>query len=220
MKYLLTSGGITNDSIRGALVEMLGKPIEESTAIVIPTAQVPIVRGPFSVANLVRGVERAPLTSVGWAKLGVMELSTLVGFDKAIWLESLSQADVILAAGGDALYLAHWMRKTEFDQLLPTLDLTYVGLSAGSMVLAPKIGSDFLMWNPDGRSDETIGLVDFSIFPHLEHPEFEENNLAGADKWAEEIGSLCYAIDDQSAIRVEDGNVSIISEGLWKKYEF
>ena len=39
MKLLLTSGGVTNASIRGALVELLGKPIAESTALCIPTAQ-------------------------------------------------------------------------------------------------------------------------------------------------------------------------------------
>ena len=39
MKLLLTSAGISNPSIRDALVELLGKPIEESTALCIPTAQ-------------------------------------------------------------------------------------------------------------------------------------------------------------------------------------
>jgi dipeptidase E len=39
MKLLLTSGGVTNDSIRNALVDMLGKPIEEADALFVPTAQ-------------------------------------------------------------------------------------------------------------------------------------------------------------------------------------
>jgi dipeptidase E len=39
MKFLLTSGGVTNDSVRSALVGLLGKPIERSNALGIPTAQ-------------------------------------------------------------------------------------------------------------------------------------------------------------------------------------
>jgi len=39
VKLLLTSGGVTNASIRDALVELLGKPIDASTALCIPTAQ-------------------------------------------------------------------------------------------------------------------------------------------------------------------------------------
>ena len=220
IKLLLTSGGITNDSLRNALVEMLGKPIEESSAIIIPTAVLNWDNGPFAVADLVRGVGQSAMTNLGWGKLGLMELTTLPSLERDVWVKNLQEVDAILVAGGDALFLAHWMRESGFADVLPMLDATYVGLSAGSMALTPRIGSDFVTWNPDGRSDETLGLVDFSIFPHLEHPGWEENNMAAADKWSEEIGSLCYAIDDQSAIRVEDGEVSVISEGLWKKYEF
>ena len=39
LKLLLTSGGITNPSILDALVDLLGKPIADSTALCIPTAQ-------------------------------------------------------------------------------------------------------------------------------------------------------------------------------------
>jgi dipeptidase E len=38
MKLLLTSAGISNISIRNTLVDLLGKPIEESKALFIPTA--------------------------------------------------------------------------------------------------------------------------------------------------------------------------------------
>ena len=38
MKLLLTSSGISNPSIEDALVGLLGKPIAESSALIIPTA--------------------------------------------------------------------------------------------------------------------------------------------------------------------------------------
>jgi dipeptidase E len=41
LKLLLTSAGVRNASIRDALVELLGKPISESTALCIPTATCP-----------------------------------------------------------------------------------------------------------------------------------------------------------------------------------
>ena len=38
MKLLLTSAGIKNPSIQSALVDLLGKPISEASALCIPTA--------------------------------------------------------------------------------------------------------------------------------------------------------------------------------------
>ena len=46
MRALLTSAGIKNRSIHDALVELLGKPIAESNALVIPTAIYPFPGGP------------------------------------------------------------------------------------------------------------------------------------------------------------------------------
>lgn len=48
MKLLLTSGGVSNQSIRDALVDTLGKPIAESTALCVPTAMYGKRPGPRS----------------------------------------------------------------------------------------------------------------------------------------------------------------------------
>jgi hypothetical protein len=45
VKLLLTSAGIKNTSIHGALVDLLGKPIAESSALFIPTAIYPFPGG-------------------------------------------------------------------------------------------------------------------------------------------------------------------------------
>jgi len=146
MKLLLTSGGITNTSIRDALVAMLGKPISESAALCIPTAQWghPMC-GPASVRGLVAAEPVwQNFTGLGWASLGVLELTALPTIGAERWVPWVREADVLLVDGGDATYLCHWMRESGLADLLPALpDTLWVGMSAGSMVKTPRIGSSF-----------------------------------------------------------------------------
>jgi dipeptidase E len=128
-------------------------------------------------------------------------------------------ADVLLVDGGEAVYLAHWMRESGLAALLPELtDTVWVGVSAGSMVVTPRIGRHFLDWKPDGP-DETLGVVDFSIFPHLDYPGWSGNTLEAARSWAKTIPGRSYAIDEQTAISVVDGTVEVISEGHWEQFD-
>lgn len=221
MKLLLTSAGIRNPSIEAALVEMLGKPIAESSALCVPTAAYAHpMAGPRAAWAFVAGQEpQTPMTELGWASMGVLELTALPSLDESLWLPRLRETDCLLVNGGDPMYLAHWMRESGVADLLPSLDLVYVGLSAGSMVLTPRIGADFVQWQPPGGGDRTLGLVDFSIFPHLDHPMLPENTLADAERWAGELRSPAFAIDDETAIRVLDGAVDIVSEGHWRRFE-
>ena len=62
-------------------------------------------------------------------------------------------------------------------------------------------------------------LIDLSIFPHLDHPDLPENAMADAEKWAASMPVPCYAIDDQTAIKVVDGTVEVVSEGHWKRFD-
>ena len=159
------------------------------------------------------------MTELGWKSLGVLELTALPSIDEERWVPLVRDTDVLLASGGDALYLCHWMRESGLADLLPSLRGTvYVGFSAGSMVMAPRIGEDFVGWKPPTGSDGTLGLVDFSIFPHLDHPDLPENTMADAERWAAGIAGSAYAIDDETAIKVTDGTVEVISEGHWKLF--
>jgi dipeptidase E len=218
LKLLLTSGGVTNVSIRSALVQLLGKPIAESHALVVPTAQWghPMC-GPASVHGLV-AAEPAfrHLSGLGWASLGVIELTALPTIATERWVPWIRQADVLLVDGGEATYLCHWMRESGLADLLSSLpEMVWVGVSAGSMVMTPRIGAYFVEWKaaPDDRA---LGVVDFSIFPHLD--AFPTNTLADAERWAVDIGIPAYAIDEQTAIKVVDGSVEVISEGVWTKF--
>ena len=216
MKLLLTSGGVTNASIRGALVDLLGKPTSEATALCIPTAQWghPMC-GPVSARGFVSGAPPwGGLTSMPWKSLGLLELSALPTIGAERWVPWVEEADVLLVDGGEATYLCHWMKESGLADLLPAMtDTVWVGVSAGSMVMTPRIGADFVEW-PSAPDDRTLGLVDFSIFPHLD--VFPSNTMAEADRWAREIGGPAYVIDDQSAITVVNGTVEVVSEGTWK----
>jgi dipeptidase E len=217
MKYLLTSGGITNPSIRNALIDLLGKPIAEANALCIPTAQWghPMC-GPTSVRGFGVGAPPHHMSGVGWKSVGVLELTALPSIGAARWLPWVREADVLLVDGGDATYLCHWMRESGLADLLPSLSETvWVGVSAGSMVMTPRIGTYFVEW-PSAPDDRTLGVVDFSIFPHLN--AFPTNRLADAERWAAEIGGPAYAIDEQTALKVVDGVVEVVSEGQWKRF--
>ena len=220
MKLLLTSAGIKNKSINDALVEMLGKPIAECNALAIPTAGYghPQVK-PFRAWRFISGQEpQCPMTELGWKSVGVLELTTLPTIDKDRWVKWVREADVLLVNGGDALYLCYWMQQSGLVDLLPSLhDMVWVGLSGGSMVMTPRIGQDFVGWKSPSGNDSALGIVNFSIFPHLGHPDLPDNTLVNAEKWAAEVQVPAYAIDDETAIKVVDGVVEVISEGHWKQ---
>ena len=222
MKLLLTSAGIKNPSIHDALVDLLGKPIAECSALCIPTGMYghPWVGPGEKVWQFIAGQEpRCPMCELGWKSLGVLELTALPSLDAERWVPLVEGTDVLLAAGGDALYLSHWMRESGLADLLPSLDRTvWVGLSGGSMALTPRIGEDFVGWQPPTGDDSALGIVDFSIFPHVDHPDLTENTMAAAERWASGLGGPAYAIDDDTAISVTDGTVELVSEGNWRRF--
>ena len=198
-----------------ALVDLLGKPIAEASALCIPTAG---YGGPYGDPGgpwrFISGRSSDPMTELGWKSVGALDLTSLPSIDKERWVSWVREADALLVNGGDTLYLCHWMRESGLAGLLPSLpDTVYVGLSAGSMVLTPRIGERFVHWKPPTGDDSMLGVVNFSIFPHLDSPD---RTVAEAERWAAGIKGPAYAIDAQTAIKVTDGAVEVISEGHWK----
>jgi dipeptidase E len=239
VKILLTSAGIKNTSIHNALVDLLGKPIAESNALVIPTAIYPFPGGAYMAGRLIRGEVASPLAGLGWKSLGVLELTALPSIDSEAWIPTVREADALLVWGGDPLFLSHWMRQSGLADLLPSLrpEAVYVGVSAGSMAATsafsetyrdPPRGDvealtseDIVFATPEGDINrilvtaQGVGLVDFALIPHLDHADHPDASLANAEKWAARNPVPTYAIDDQTAIRVVDGAVDVISEGHW-----
>jgi dipeptidase E len=220
LKLLLTSAGIKNTSIHDALVELLGKPIAESNALCIPTAAYGHpMGGPGAAWRFISGRGATPLCELGWKSLGVLELTALPSIDEALWVPLVEETDALLVGGGDSLYLCHWMQQSGLADLLPSLHrVVWVGISGGSMVLTPRIGEEAVAWQPPAGGDRALGLVDFAIFPHVDHENMPDNSMANAETWAAGIPGPAYAIDDQTAIKVIDGAVEIVSEGHWRLF--
>jgi len=218
VKLMLTSGGVTNPTIHAALERLLERPVSECRALCVPTAQWGHPQcGPSSVQGFVAaGPTWRHFSGLGWASLGVLELTALPSIGAERWVPWVRDADALLVDGGDAAYLCHWMRESGLADLLPSLpDTVWVGMSAGSMVMTPRLGDYFVEW-AGAADDRGLGIVDFSIFPHLF--AFPGNMMADAERWAAGLGGPAYAIDEQTAITVVDGTVEVVSEGQWRRF--
>ncbi|MBV9791787.1 MAG: Type 1 glutamine amidotransferase-like domain-containing protein [Chloroflexi bacterium] len=220
MKFLLTSAGIKNPSIHNALVDLLGKPISESSALIIPTAIYPFSGGPVAAYRFISGLNASPLCGLGWKSLGVLELTALPSVEAEHWITAVREADALLVYGGDVWYLCRWMRESGLADLLPSLrETVYVGVSAGSMVTAPTFGETYDDPTAPFVIDTGLGLVDFALLPHLDHADHPESSAARVESMAAEVPVPTYGIDDETAIKVtDDGTVEIISEGHWKLF--
>jgi dipeptidase E len=219
MKLLLTSAGINNPSIHNALVDLLGKPVSEASALFIPTAIYAIPNGASIARQVINGSLGDPFCELGWKSLGVLELTALPSIKQALWVPMLQEIDTLLVGGGDCQYLCYWMQQSGLADLLPSLlrKTVYVGLSAGSMIMT-RYGTTYDHHRLPPESDKSLGLLDFAIHPHLDHKWFPNNSLANLEKLAATIPLPSYAIDDQTALKINDGTVEVVSEGHWKLF--
>jgi dipeptidase E len=219
MKFLLTSAGIKNNSIHDALVDLLGKPIAESTALCIPTAIYPFRVGPAMAYRFITGSTSNPLCELGWKSLGVLELTALPSVKAEYWTAAVQETDALLVYGGDVLYLCRWMRESGLADLLPSLrETVYVGVSAGSMVTAPIFGETYDDPDRPFVISTGLGLVDFALLPHLDHEDHPESSTVKVERMAAEVPAPTYGIDDQTAIKVTGGTAEVVSEGHWRLF--
>lgn len=242
MKLLLTSSGITNPTIRSALVELLGKPIEESSALFIATGMHPFAGGPGGIHRAIAGEASARLYGLGWKSVGLLEPTALPSIDRSTWEPSVRETDAIVVWGGDPVFLAHWLRKSGLAEVFESLkDTVYVGTSAGAIATAhtftetyddpPKrdgeiLKSEKLAWDGENGATEVdlvtapgIGLVDLGVIPHFMNPDHGEVTPANAERWASHNPGATYAIDEASAIKVVDGKAEVVSEGRWQLFD-
>lgn len=219
MKLLLTSAGISNTSIHKGLVDLLEKPVTEASALFVPTAIYALPGGAGIARNVINGSLGEPFCELGWKSLGVLELTALPSVKKDLWVPMLEETDALLVGGGDCQYLTYWMQQSGLAALLPSLlrKTVYVGLSAGSMVMT-RFGTTYSGHTLPAESDKSLGLLDFALHPHLDHEWFPENSLPNLEKLAATLPVPSYMIDDQTAIKVTDGAIEVISEGHWKLF--
>lgn len=217
MKLLLTSNGLCNKTIVNALADLLGKPFEKSSIAFIPTA-----------ANVVPGDKNwviNDLTNCRKAGFEIVDIVDILALPQDQWQPRLKKADVLLFGGGNTFHLIYWIRKSGLDKTLPGLlkNKVYMGISAGSMVTGTKIrfSDSKKLYYPDikGYQDEEgLGLIDFSTRPHLNSPIFPEVRKKILDKLTKDFPETVYALDDESALKVVNGKIEVVSEGKWLKF--
>lgn len=218
MKLLLTSGGLTNQSIINALKELVGKSLDKSKLAFIPTAANPEWGDKsWLVDDLVN------CKNLNLEELDVVDISAL---EKDDWLKRLQSSDIILVGGGLTWYLMDWVRKSGLQSELSDLleSHVYVGISAGSMITAPELYSEQMKIiyededvPPDGN-DEALGLIDFLIVPHFKSEHFPNVSEENTEKVSNVVGRKTYLLDDASAVRCMDGKVDVVSQGVWREF--
>ncbi len=231
-KLLLAALGIPNDAVRTALVDLLGKPIEESNALFVPTAMMGFPGADKFVGDM---VDR--YIHLGWNRFHTLDLHSLAHWPKALLRRDLDETDALIVGGGNEFYLSYWMQQSGLFDLLPKWleqGKVYVGESAGSMVVTAALNYDRERleresYYHDDQYDEgqlkesgsarTLGLVDFIIRPHIQTDVFPQATLENVAQWAAKAGRPCYALDDQSALKIVDGKVEVVSQGEWKFFD-
>lgn len=216
MKLLLTSGGLENKSIINTLLKLAEKPFDQLKVAFIPTA-----------SNVEEGdkwwliEDLKKLQELKFLSVDIVDISAL---PKDIWQKRLEEADIFFVEGGNTCHLIYWIKKSGLIDLLPVLLKTrvWVGVSAGSIVVTKDISlsdSKKLYGEEDDINNNAgLGYLDFHIRPHLNNAYFPNMNLKNMQKIADKTKETIYALDDNSAIQVIDGNISVISEGIWKRF--
>jgi dipeptidase E len=214
MKLLLTSAGLSNKSIIQALEKLLGKKADGVKLAFIPTA-----------ANVESGDKSWLINDFNNCRNAGFEVDIvdISSIERNLWLPRLEAAEILFFGGGNTFHLMHWVKESGLAELLPKLlnGRIYVGISAGSCIAGPTVynsvqnlfGEEYEL-----KVKEGLGLVDFQIIPHLNSPYFEkirEENLEIASK---ELKEPVYAIDDNSAIVIDNGKVNVVSEGEWYRF--
>lgn len=217
MKLLLTSGGLTNESISNALVELVGKKTEDTSLCFIPTAST-IETGDkdWLINDLIN------INKQGYKSVSIVDICAL---PENIWRPQMEEADVLFFSGGNNFFLMEWINKSGLKEILLKFLETkvWVGISAGSMVTNPDLSlkiSQTVYGEDFDKTEEIDGLnfVDFYTLPHLNSQYFPNVNLENLQKLSEKINKKIYALDDQSALKVVDGKVEIISEGEYLEF--
>ena len=217
MKLLLTSNGLSNQSIAKALFELVDKKPEETSVAFIPTAM-----------NLSRGDKSwfiNDLYNIKKQNFKFIDIVDIASLPKEVWLPRIENADILFFSGGNTSYLIYWFEKSGLKDILLELLKTkvYAGISAGSIVTNPNLSfsskdlKDYFEENFDKTNDNGLKLVDLFVRPHYNtsKPHTKKEFIA---ELAKHTTLPVYAIDDQSALKIVDNEIEVISEGEWYKF--
>ncbi len=217
MKLLLTSNGLSNQSIVNALFELTGRPASETTVVFIPTAMNVARGGKDWFINDLYNIKKQ-----GFKFVDIVDISAL---PKKVWLPKIESGDVLFFSGGSTYHLMYWLRESGLLELLPELLKTriYAGISAGSIVTNPSISytsedkKKYYEENFGYQDDAALNFVDFYIYPHFNSPKHLLSREETLKKIAVETKKTAYGLDDESALKVVDGLVTVVTEGEYMK---
>ncbi len=211
MKLLLTSGGLRNQTLINALLDLANKPAEQLKIAFIPTAQNVEPRDKsWLIDQLVR------LKDLGPEQIDIVDISAI---DKKLWLSKLQESNVIFVNGGNTTYLMDCFNKFGFSEEIKELLTTrvYVGVSAGSYVATPDI-----RFNSDYEKGvfKGLGLVDFGLQVHYKNPKFPlAANYELVAKRVKGCPYRVYVLDDQMAIKVNGAKIEVVGDGESEVFE-
>jgi dipeptidase E len=131
--------------------------------------------------------------------------------------------------------LSYWLQRSGvFDEIQEWLKTkVYVGISAGSQVAGASLRAtsqgidagqlrddEYDEIGPKGQSSaKAMRLVNFHFRPHLNSPQFPKVRRDYLVHVAKTLDAPLYALDDQSALKVVDGSVEVVSGGSWHLFE-
>ncbi|GAA1645429.1 Type 1 glutamine amidotransferase-like domain-containing protein [Actinoplanes couchii] len=216
MRLLLTSCGLSNNTLVEALRDLLGKPFAEANVVVLPTAT---VAEPGDHGWMLDDLAR--LRALGWNELSLLALN---GLPDAVVAGRLARADVVYATGGNHYHLARSLSPELFDLVA---EKVWVGASAGSMIFSRALNAhsaavmgDLADLHALGEQDVTspFARFDWYLKPHLHSPDFPDRDDAWAKNLEATAGFPLYLLDDDSAVRVRGDEVDVVSEGVWQHH--
>jgi dipeptidase E len=218
MKLLLTSGGLSNNSIISSFKKLTEKPFNELNLAFIPTAA--NIEAGDKTDWFIKDLEICK--NLSFKSIDLVDISAL---PKKIWTKRLEESNVIMVEGGNTYHLMYWVKKSGLEKLLPELLKTrvYIGISAGSMIMAPDIASSssekgIVEAIGEKIEDKGLGFVNFLVEPHINSPYFPDLTFENFEMQSKKVEFPIYALDDNSAIEVIDNKITLISEGNWKKF--
>lgn len=205
MNLLLTSAGITNNKLASIVKEL----VADIRIAFIPTA-----------ANVEEGGKDWLIKNfVECQELGPVDIVDISALTKEQWLPRLKAATVIVVGGGNTLHLMSHITSSGLTEELPRLlnSRLYIGISAGSIVTNSTLiaSSEYLFTKKE--APKGLGLTSVFTVPHLNSPYFpktREENLRDR-----QVPGTLYALDDDSAILIQDNAIKLISEGTFLKLD-
>ena len=218
MKLLLTSSGLDNDSISKALFELVGKPASETAIVFIPTA---MNVGRSDKSWFIKDLNN--IKNQGCKFIDIVDISAL---PKKVWQPRIEAGDVLFFSGGNTSHLMYWLKESGLAEMLPGLLKTrvYAGISAGSIVTNPTLAlssNDRKIYYEEEfgyKSEDALDFIDIYVRPHYNSSDFPNAIKENIEKIAKETGKTIYAIDDNTALKIVDSNIEVITEGEYLKF--